>query len=104
MKVYIAGPYTNGDVAVNVRTAIEAADAVLKAGHTPFLPHLAHFWHLVCPGPYEQWIKWDLEWLPSCDVLIRLPGQSSGRDNEVHNAEKLGLPIFYGVENFLESV
>ena len=29
MKVYIAGPYTKGDVAINVRNAIEAADRVL---------------------------------------------------------------------------
>jgi len=63
MKVYIAGPYTIGDVAQNVRNAIEAGDQVLKLGHIPFIPHMMHFWHLLFPGPYEQWLQWDLSWL-----------------------------------------
>ena len=101
MRVYIAGPYTKGDVAVNVRNAIEAADAVLKAGHVPFIPHLTHFWHMVCPGPYEQWTKLDLEWLPFCNALIRLPGESSGSDAEVKIAEEQLIPVYYGVAQFI---
>jgi hypothetical protein len=100
-KVYIAGPYTKGDVALNVRVAIEAADRVLKAGFIPFLPHVTHFWHLVCPGPYEQWIDYDLEWLPACDALIRLPGESKGADGEVKRAIELGIDVFFGVDSFL---
>jgi hypothetical protein len=101
MKVYVAGPYTKGDVALNVRAAIEAADRLLKAGYVPFLPHVTHFWHLVCPGPYEQWIAYDLEWLPSCQALVRLPGESAGADGEVARARELGIPVFEGVEAFL---
>lgn len=101
MKVYIAGPYTNGDVALNVRTAIEAADRVLKAGHVPFVPHLFHFWHLLCPGPYEQWTAMDLAWLDHCDALVRLPGGSSGADAEVSRARELGIPVYFGVEALL---
>lgn len=102
MKVYIAGPYTKGDVAMNVRAAIEAGDRVLKAGHVPFIPHLTHFWHMICPGPYGQWIKLDLEWLPCCGALLRLPGESSGADGEVAEAKRLGIPVFYSVEELLE--
>ena len=101
MKVYIAGPYTKGDVALNVRNAIEAGDTVLKAGHIPFIPHLTHFWHLIYPGPYEQWIKFDLEWLPFCQAFIRLPGDSTGADNEEQVAHGLSIPIFT-LENFIE--
>lgn len=100
MRVYIAGPYTKGDVALNVRDAILAGDAVLKAGHTPFIPHLTHFWHMVCPGPYQQWIDLDLKWLPLCDALIRLPGESSGADGEATLARTLGIPV-YTLEEFL---
>lgn len=32
MRVYIAGPYTKGDVAVNVRNAIEAGNMVAGCG------------------------------------------------------------------------
>lgn len=104
MKVYIAGPYTEGDVALNVRKAIVAGDAVYKAGHHPFIPHLTHFWHMVCPGPYEQWLAIDLEWLPTCQALVRLPGDSSGADKEEAVAEKLGIPVYYGLEQFIDSV
>lgn len=94
MKIYVAGPYTKGDVALNVRKAIEAGDKLFKAGHHPFIPHLTHFWHLICPGPYEQWLAIDLEWLPLCQVVVRLPGDSSGADNEVEVAKKLGIPVY----------
>ena len=104
MRVYIAGPYTKGDVALNVRRAIEAGDAVYKAGHLPFIPHLTHFWHMVCPAPYEQWIAIDLAWLPTCHALIRLPGESSGADGEVAAAQKLGMPVHYGLDAFLAAI
>lgn len=42
-RVYVAGPYTNGDVAVNVRTAYEAADRLADLGFAPFVPHSTHF-------------------------------------------------------------
>ena len=103
MRIYVAGPYTKGDVAMNVRSAIEAADRLLKAGHAPFLPHLAHFWHLVCPGPYEQWITLDLAWLPVCQAIVRLPGDSSGADGEIVEARRLGIPIFSSVDAFLNA-
>jgi uncharacterized protein DUF4406 len=98
MRIYVAGPYTKGDVAINVRNAIEAGNALLKAGHAPYIPHLTHFWHLVYPGPYEQWLALDLHWVRQCDALLRLPGESSGADGEVAEAKRLGLPVYYAVE------
>lgn len=102
LRVYIAGPYTKGDVALNVRRAIEAGDAVYKAGHMPFIPHLTHFWHLVCPAPYEQWIAMDLDWLEACDVVIRLPGESSGADGEARRARELDMCVYQGLDEFLD--
>ena len=93
MRIYVAGPYSKGDVAVNVRTAIEAANRLADAGHVPFLPHLAHFWHLVCPRPYEEWMELDAAWIPFCEAIVRLPGISSGADQEVQLAIRLGLPV-----------
>ena len=101
MKVYIAGPYTKGDVVVNVRNAMEAAMAVLDAGHSPFVPHLCHFLHMHSPRPYETWIKYDLVFLPACEALIRLPGESAGADDEVIEARKLGLLVYANVADFL---
>jgi len=104
MRVYVAGPYTKGDVAVNVRTAVEAGDRLLKTGHLPYVPHLMHFWHMLFPGPYEQWTAMDLEWIWVCAALVRLPGDSNGADEEVAVAKRLGIPIFYSVEEFLNAL
>jgi Domain of unknown function (DUF4406) len=93
-KVYIAGPYTKGDVAVNVRNAYEAASALADLGFAPFVPHATHFWHMIFPRPYEFWLQLDREFLPFCDALLRLPGRSNGADGEVRLARKLKIPVF----------
>ena len=48
-RVYIAGRYTEGATALNVRNAIEAADMLHAHGFIPFVPHLKHSWHLMSP-------------------------------------------------------
>jgi hypothetical protein len=103
MRVYIAGPYTKGDVAVNVRNAILAADAVHALGMQPFIPHMTHFWHMLCPKPYEEWLAIDMVWLKCCNVVLRLPGESSGADKEVRAAEKLGIPVFHSIEELKDA-
>lgn len=97
MKIYIAGPYTKGDVGQNVRTAIMDGDYVSRLGHFPFIPHLTHFWHLVLPHEYQFWLDQDIEWLKICDAVLRLDGESAGADKEVELAKSLGKPIYYSV-------
>lgn len=101
MKIYVAGPYSQGDVAGHVRAAVLAGLAIRHAGHVPCIPHLYHFAHLLCPQPYEYWMALDLEWLAACDGLVRLPGESPGADREVERAQVLGLPVWQGLESFL---
>lgn len=100
MRVYIAGPYTKGDVAVNVRNAILVAERIVDAGHVPYVPHLTHFWHLVKPHAINFWYEYDLSWLAVCDCLIRLPGESTRADNEVAEAKKLGISVYYSYEDW----
>jgi hypothetical protein len=100
-RVYLAAPYTKGDVAVNVRTAVLAAGRVFDAGHFPYLPHLFHFWHMIAPRPYADWMILDHVWLEVCDVLIRLPGDSDGADAEDAYARELRIPVYYSVDEFL---
>ena len=92
--VYIASPYTKGDVAINVRRSIECADALAEAGFVPFCPLLTHLWHLMSPHEYKFWTALDDAWIERCDALVRLPGESSGADNEVALAGKLGKPVY----------
>ena len=93
LRVYVAGPYTKGDVAVNVRATIDAADKLASLGHEVFLPHLSHFWHLIHPHDWQFWIRRDMAWLSLCDVFLRLPGESEGADIEEAEARRLGLRI-----------
>jgi hypothetical protein len=104
MRVYIAGPYTKGDVVLNVRNAVHAADAVLEFGHVPFVPHLTMLWHAISPKDYAEWVRLDLAWLAACDCLIRLDGESKGADVEEAEANRLGLPVYRGVKDFLAAV
>lgn len=97
MKIYIAGPYTNGDTALNVRNAIYAGSFVANLGHFPFIPHLTHFWHMLIPEEYEFWLEQDMEWLKVCDALLRLDGESSGADREMTLAASLGMRIYNSV-------
>ena len=98
IKVYVAGPYTKGDVAINIRNAFEAADKLATLGYAPFVPHSTHFWHMLFPRPYEFWLELDNQFLPCCDVLLRLPGESSGSDKEVALALKYKMPVFYSID------
>ena len=102
IRVYIAGPYSNGDVAQNVRNAILAADKLAQAGLFPLIPHLTHFWHLLCPHDWKFWLEQGLVWLESCDVLLRLPGESEGADLEMQRARELGMTIYWSVEAILK--
>ncbi len=102
MRLYIAGPISRGDQFANVRTAIEAAEIVLRAGHWPYLPHLNFTWHMMFPKKNTEWYDLDNEWLAQCEALVRLPGESPGADAEVKLANFLGIPVFHGVDTFLK--
>jgi hypothetical protein len=97
MKVYIAGPYTTGDVSANVAHALEVYHQLLDRGHTPYCPHLSHFAHLLRQRPYEDWMRLDLAWLKECDVLLRLPGESPGAEVEEDAAFSI-MPVVYSLD------
>lgn len=98
IKVYIASPYTLGDVAVNVKRQLDCVDELMNEGFAPFAPLYSHFQHMAHPRPYEDWIKVDLEWVGVCDCVLRLDGESSGADGEVKHAQGMGIPVFYSLE------
>jgi nucleoside 2-deoxyribosyltransferase len=101
IKVYIASPYTLGDVAINVKAQMDMADRLMSAGFVPFAPLYSHFQHMAHPRPYTDWIKFDLEWIKVCDCLLKLPEESSGADEEVEYAKKIGIPVFYKINDLL---
>ena len=101
-KVYIAGPYTKGDVAVNVKNAIDAADKLAQLGFAPYVPHLVHFWHMIHPQSYDFWCRLDNEFVVLCNAVLLLPGESAGAEAEVALAEKNCIPVFKSIQELMD--
>ena len=111
--VYIASPYTKGDVAMNTHFQCRVFDQLLTDGRvTPIVPLWSHFQHTVIPTPYEDWVDYDNEIIARCDACVRLNAsipsmhylqvESSGADAEVDLFLAAGKPVFYSVEALLQ--
>lgn len=101
--VYVAGPMSVGDKALNIRNGIFAANELLDAGIATFTPHLSHFQHMIAPRDYESWLALDFAVIRRCDALLRLPGYSEGADREVAFANEIGVPVFHSVEEIIDT-
>lgn len=90
---YCAGPYSEPDPPVNTAKAIDFGNWLLDHGYIPLVPHLSMYQHMAKPRPWQEWLDIDLELIKRVDVLIRMPGKSTGADMEVEHARKLGIPV-----------
>lgn len=104
--VYIASPYTQGDVAMNTHFQCRIFDQLIGDDIViPIAPLWSHFQHTVYPRKYEDWIKYDQSLLPLYDACLRLDAafpelgylqiESSGADAEVDTFKILEKPVFY---------
>jgi hypothetical protein len=96
--IYIASAYTKGDQAVNVRRSLMAANELLRRGYIPHVPPLYHFWQLISPKTYEEWLMLDRAWLDKCDAVLRLEGESKWADEECEYALNRGLHVYYSID------
>lgn len=101
--VYVAAPYTRPDPVQNTHIAVMAAEELHKSELvTCVVPHLSLLWHVIAPHEdVNHWYEYDLAVLKRCDALLRLPGESSGADNEVSFAEEHGVPVFHDRDHLL---
>ena len=103
-RIFVSGPYTQGDVAQNVKRAMDAADKLIALGYAPYVPHLSHFQHMVHPHSYETWMDIAFAWLEKADGLLRLPGESPGADREVTFAFRHDILVFHTIEAVWEGL
>lgn len=109
LKIYIAGPYSADTMEGklnNTNKAIDIGIQLYKKGHYPYIPHLTHWIDLRSKEinidlAWEDYIKWDLKWLDTCDALLYL-GKSKGADIELEYAIKKEKIIFYSVNEIGE--
>jgi len=102
MRVYVAGPYTANhprEVLANVNRAIDIGMELMKKGHAVYVPHWTHYMHLRphCTFEYEDYVRNDLEWIKVCEGFFLIK-DSPGALIELKLARKLGLKIFYNLE------
>lgn len=110
LVVYVAGPYTpqTNDLhdaprlaQQNVDRAVRAGIEIMKKGHVPYIPHFAHYMHVMMRDDEaiskEQWYKFDYNWLSKCNALLYL-APSPGADKELQYAKDHGFKIFYSLD------
>jgi Domain of unknown function (DUF4406) len=95
--IFIAGPYTSGNLDTNVQKAINAAEQLAQNDFVPYVPHLSRYWHDEYNHPKEFWMKVHQEYIFRCDAMLMLPGNSVGTIEEKKYAEKLNKPVFHSI-------
>jgi hypothetical protein len=112
MLILIAGPYrsgTNDDpelMARNLARLEEAAWPIFERGHVPMigewvaLPVLRGAGGTSPTDPVAEQIMYPTaeRLLRHCDAVLRLPGTSTGADEDVRIARERGLPVYTRVE------
>jgi hypothetical protein len=94
--LYIAGPYTHPDPVENTHRAIKVGHIIYdKTMWVPLVPHLSLLAHMVVPREEAYWYQFDLDQMAHCQAVVRLPGASTGADNEMRVAQQLGLQTVF---------
>lgn len=111
--VYIAAPISKGDLAQNINQASAAFRELAEAGLAPLCPQ----WSCFSGGAYRmisgkviafasatgngmshsEWLAVDLAFVHRSDAVLRLPGESTGADQETDYAKLQGIPVFDSV-------
>jgi hypothetical protein len=111
LLVLIAGPYRSGTddeperLEANLRFLETAAWPIFEAGHIPMigewvaLPVMRGVGSTVGdPTSLTILTPTAERLLAHCDAVLRLPGASTGADNDVRIAESLGIPVYRSVD------
>jgi hypothetical protein len=113
LLILIAGPYRSGTgddpelMAVNLARLEEAAWPIFRAGHIPMigewvaLPVLRSAGATGVADPLAEQVLYPTaqRLLQHCDGVLRLPGDSTGADQDVAIAQQRGLPVYYRIED-----
>ena len=113
LLILIAGPYRSGTdddpllMAQNLARLEEAAWPVFRSGHVPMIGEWVALPVLRSAGaggvldPLAAQVMYPTaqRLLQHCDAVLRLPGESTGADQDVAIARERGLPVYDRVED-----
>ena len=97
IKVFISSPYSIGDKRENLKRHMDSAFELMKADFIPFVPLLYSYMDDIYEMSYSEWLIQTTSWIESCDVVLRLPGESNGCEKEEKVARNKGIPIVYSI-------
>lgn len=103
LRVYIAGPLSQGDRKQNVEKAKHAAIELIHYGFAPLCPQLTDHLDPTDSLGQQTWYDVDLPWVSVADAVLRLPGSSIGADLECHLAQSLSIPVFSNIKSLCEA-
>ena len=112
LLILIAGPYRSGTgddpakMAANLARLEEAAWPLFAAGHLPMIGEWVALPVLSSAGatgpldPLAQQVMYPTaqRLLQHCDGVLRLPGESTGADQDVAIARERGIPVWFRLE------
>ena len=100
LRVYLAGPCTNGNtlsadaIALNADRAAQMGAELLKHGFAPLIPQLTAGHPCLMDVHWAVWIEAGCAWIQIADAVLRLSGESKGTEAEVAFALQRGVPVF----------
>lgn len=111
--ILIAGPYRSGTrddpvlMAQNLARLEEAAWPIFKAGHVPMIGEWVALPVLRSAGadgpldPLAEQVMYPTaeRLLEHCDAVLRMPGESTGADQDVAIANRRGIPVYHRMED-----
>ncbi len=111
--ILIAGPYRSGTgddpmlMAANLARLEQAAWPLFRAGHLPVIGEWVALPVLSSAGasgpldPLAEQVMYPTaqRLLAHCDAVLRLPGASTGADQDVAIAHERGLPVYHQLED-----
>ena len=110
--ILIAGPYRSGTgddparMAANLARLEQAAWPIFQAGHVPMIGEWVALPVLRSAGaegpldPLAEQVMYPTaqRLLEHCDAVLRLPGESTGADQDVAIAHRRGIPVYERIE------
>lgn len=110
LRIYVAGPYAPHNCSLhdairiaqkNTNIAVKIGNALMEKGHYIFVPHLTHYLHIHESCTIDDanwWYEQDNSFLDRWANAFFYIGSSHGADAELERAKKLGLKIFYSLD------
>ncbi len=113
MFILIAGPYRSGTgddpdkMAANLARLEEVSWPLFRAGHVPMIGEWVALpiWKAAGGGRIGDALYDEIfhpvagRLLKLVDAVLRLPGASTGADNDVRLASERGIPVYYMLED-----